>query len=164
MVANLGAYLSGNGPGASVIAASTAQGGVYDIPAIAVDIRGALSNTVPVDAYRGAGKPEANYIIERAIEAAARKLGRDPAELRRQNLIASFPHKTAIGMAIDSGDFVANLDAAVARADTSGLRRAAGRGQGAQAGCSASASPASSKPRAARPTRARRCASRATAR
>ena len=101
MVANLGAYLSGNGPGASAVAASTAQGGVYDIPAIAVDVRGAFTNTVPVDAYRGAGKPEANYIIERAIEAAARKLGRDPAELRRQNLIASFPHKTALGMAID---------------------------------------------------------------
>jgi len=82
---NLGAYLSGNGPGASVVAASTAQGGVYDIPAIAVDVRGAFTNTVPVDAYRGAGKPEANYIIERAIEAAARQLGRDPAELRRQN-------------------------------------------------------------------------------
>ena len=132
MVANLGAYLSGNGPGASVVAASTAQGGVYDIPAIAVDIRGALSNTVPVDAYRGAGKPEANYIIERAIEAAARKLGRDPAELRRQNLIASFPHRTALGMAIDSGGFVANLDAAVARADAKGFaaRRAAAKARG----------------------------------
>ncbi len=132
MVANLGAYLSGNGPGASVVAASTAQGGVYDIPAIAVDIRGALTNTVPVDAYRGAGKPEANYIIERAIEEAARKLGRDPAELRRQNLIASFPHRTALGMAIDSGGFVANLDAAVARADARGFaaRRAAAKSRG----------------------------------
>lgn len=132
MVANLGAYLSGNGPGASVVAASTAQGGVYDIPAIAVDIRGAFTNTVPVDAYRGAGKPEANYIVERAIEAAARKLGREPVDLRRQNLIVSFPHKTALGMAIDSGDFVGNLDAAVARADTAGFatRRAASQGSG----------------------------------
>jgi carbon-monoxide dehydrogenase large subunit len=118
MVANLGAYLSGNGPGASVVAASTAQGGVYDIPAIAVDIRGALTNTVPVDAYRGAGKPEANYIIERAIEAAARVIGRDPADLRRQNLIAAFPHRTAMGMAIDSGAFADNLEAAIQRADT----------------------------------------------
>jgi carbon-monoxide dehydrogenase large subunit len=66
MVANLGAYLSANGPGASAVAASTAQGGVYDIPAISVDVRGAFTNTVPVDAYRGAGKPEANYIVERA--------------------------------------------------------------------------------------------------
>ncbi|HTB40815.1 MAG TPA: xanthine dehydrogenase family protein molybdopterin-binding subunit [Reyranella sp.] len=132
MVANLGAYLSANGPGASAVAASTAQGGVYDIPAIAVDVRGAFTNTVPVDAYRGAGKPEANYIVERAIEAAARVLGRDPADLRRQNLIASFPHRTAMGMAIDSGGFVANLDAAVARADLAGFaaRQAASRAKG----------------------------------
>ncbi len=130
MVANLGAYLSGNGPGASVVAASTAQGGVYDIPAIAVDVRGAVTNTTPVDAYRGAGKPEANYIVERAIEAAARLLGREPADLRRQNLIASFPHKTAMGMAIDSGDFVANLDAAVARMPGFEERRAAAKARG----------------------------------
>ncbi|WP_422011478.1 xanthine dehydrogenase family protein molybdopterin-binding subunit [Reyranella sp.] len=130
MVANLGAYLSGNGPGASVVAASTAQGGVYDIPAIAVDVRGALTNTVPVDAYRGAGKPEANYIVERAIEAAARVLGRDPADLRRQNLIASFPHRTAMGMAIDSGGFVANLDAAVTRWPGFEARRAESRARG----------------------------------
>ncbi|OFW98752.1 MAG: hypothetical protein A3D94_01535 [Alphaproteobacteria bacterium RIFCSPHIGHO2_12_FULL_66_14] len=141
MVANLGAYLSGNGPGASAVAASTAQGGVYDIPVIAVDVRGAFTNTVPVDAYRGAGKPEANYIVERAIEAAARLLGRDPADLRRQNLIASFPHRTAMGMAIDSGGFVANLDAAVVRADMKGFeaRRAAakvrGRLRGIGVGC-----------------------------
>ncbi len=132
MVANLGAYLSGNGPGASVVAASTAQGGVYDIPAIAVDIRGALTNTVPVDAYRGAGKPEANYIVERAIEAAARALGRDPADLRRQNLIAAFPHRTAMGMAIDSGGFADNLDAAIRRADAAGFeaRRQASKEKG----------------------------------
>jgi carbon-monoxide dehydrogenase large subunit len=141
MVANLGAYLSGNGPGASVVAASTAQGGVYDIPAIAVDVRGTFTNTVPVDAYRGAGKPEANYIIERAIEAAARALGRDPAELRRQNLIASFPHRTAMGMAIDSGGFIANFDAAVERADMQGLEarrdasKARGRLHGIGVGC-----------------------------
>ncbi|MFO1086800.1 MAG: xanthine dehydrogenase family protein molybdopterin-binding subunit [Reyranellaceae bacterium] len=132
MVANMGAYLSGNGPGASVIAASTAQGGVYDVPAIHVDIRGAFTNTVPVDAYRGAGKPEANYIVERALEQAARVLGRDPAELRRQNLIAAFPHKTAMGMSIDSGGFVDNLDAALVRSDKAGFaaRREASRKAG----------------------------------
>ncbi len=115
-----------------MVAASTAQGGVYDIPAIAVDVRGAFTNTVPVDAYRGAGKPEANYIIERAIEAAARVLGRDPAALRRQNLIASFPHRTAMGMAIDSGAFVANLDAAVAQAKAPDFenRRAGAKAKG----------------------------------
>jgi carbon-monoxide dehydrogenase large subunit len=132
MVANMGAYLSGNGPGASAVAASTAHGGVYDVPAIHVDVRGVFTNTVPVDAYRGAGKPEANYIIERAIEAAARQLGRNPAELRRRNLIASFPHKTAMGMAIDSGGFVANLDQAVAQADVAGFeaRRAEAKSRG----------------------------------
>jgi len=132
MVANMGAYLSGNGPGASAVAASTAHGGVYDVPAIHVDVRGVFTNTVPVDAYRGAGKPEANYIIERAIEAAARQLGRDRAQLRRQNLIASFPHKTAMGMAIDSGGFVANLDQAVAQADVAGFeaRRAEAKARG----------------------------------
>ena len=132
MVANMGAYLSGNGPGASAVAASTAQGGVYDVPLIHVDVRGAFTNTVPVDAYRGAGKPEANYIVERAIEAAARQLGRDPAGLRRQNLIASFPHRTAMGMAIDSGDFLANLDQAVARAEVAAFeaRRAEARTRG----------------------------------
>lgn len=141
MVANLGAYLSGNGPGASVVAASTAQGGVYDIPAIAVDVRGAVTNTVPVDAYRGAGKPEANYIIERAIEAAARALGRNPAELRRLNLIRSFPHRTAMGMAIDSGDFVGNLEAAILRAKADSVEhrrseaKARGRLRGIGVGC-----------------------------
>jgi carbon-monoxide dehydrogenase large subunit len=132
MVANLGAYLSGNGPGAAAVAASTAHGAVYDIPAISVDVRGAFSNTVPVDAYRGAGKPEANYITERCIEAAARTLGFDPAELRRKNLIASFPHKTAMGMNIDSGGFVDNLDRAVARADVAGFeaRRAEAKARG----------------------------------
>jgi carbon-monoxide dehydrogenase large subunit len=132
MVANLGAYLSGNGPGAAAVAASTAHGGVYDIPAIAVDVRGAFTNTVPVDAYRGAGKPEANYITERCIEAAARTLGFDPAELRRKNLIATFPHKTAMGMNIDSGSFVDNLDRAVARADVAGFeaRRAEAKARG----------------------------------
>ena len=141
MVANMGAYLSGNGPGASVVAASTAQGGVYAIPAIHVDVRGAFTNTVPVDAYRGAGKPEANYIIERAIEAAARRLKRDPADLRRQNLIASFPYKTAMGMTIDSGGFVDNHDRAVVRADVKGFEarradaKARGRLRGLGIGC-----------------------------
>src|SRR5206468_972954 len=80
-----------------------------------------------------AGKPEANYIVERAIEAAARQVGCDPAGLRRQNLIASFPHKTALGIVtIDSGNFVANLDQAVARADARGFeaRRAEAKARG----------------------------------
>src|SRR5262249_48329419 len=122
MTANLGAYLSGNGPGSVAVAAMTAQGGVYDIPLVHAEGRGVFTNTVPVDAYRGAGKPEANYLIERAIEAAAaRKLRRDPADLRRQNLIRSYPYRTALGIAIDSGDFLGNLEQAVKRADTAGF-------------------------------------------
>src|SRR5579883_93648 len=132
LLANLGAYLSGNGPGASAVAAMTAQGGIYDIPLISAEARGVLTNQVPVDAYRGAGKPEANYIIEHAIEAAARKLGRDPVELRRRNLIRNFPHKTAMGMALDCGRFVDNLDQAVMRADKKGFeaRRAEAKARG----------------------------------
>ncbi len=129
-VANLGAYLSGGGPGSSTNAPGTAMGGLYDIPAVHMDVRGAFTNTVPIDAYRGAGKPEANYIIERLIDLAARRLGRDPAELRRQNLIAGFPHRTAMGMSIDCGEFAANVDRALAAADAAGFagrRAAAGR-------------------------------------
>jgi carbon-monoxide dehydrogenase large subunit len=132
MTANLGAYLSGNGPGSVAVAAMTAQGGVYDIPLVHAEGRGAFTNTVPVDAYRGAGKPEANYLIERAIEAAARKLGRDPADLRRQNLIRSYPYRTALGIAIDSGDFLGNLEQAVRRAETQAFeaRRAEAKARG----------------------------------
>jgi carbon-monoxide dehydrogenase large subunit len=115
-IANLGAYLSTNGPGSSTNAPSTAMGGPYAIPAIFMSAQGVFTNTVPIDAYRGAGKPEANYLIERLVEMAARRLGLDPAELRRRNLVSEFPYAKALGTTIDSGQFVANLDAAVARA------------------------------------------------
>jgi carbon-monoxide dehydrogenase large subunit len=109
-VANLGAYLSSNGPGSSTSSPATAMGGVYAIPAVFMEVRGAFTNTVPIDAYRGAGKPEANYLIERLVDRTAQRLGRDPAELRRQNLIGAFPYRSALGMQIDSGRFAANLD------------------------------------------------------
>jgi aerobic carbon-monoxide dehydrogenase large subunit len=115
-IANLGAYLSTNGPGSSTNAPSTAMGGVYDIPAIFMSARGVFTNTVPIDAYRGAGKPEANYLIERLVELAARRLGIDPVELRRRNMISAFPYRKALGTTVDGGRFVANLDAAAARA------------------------------------------------
>jgi carbon-monoxide dehydrogenase large subunit len=114
-VANLGAYLSSNGPGSSTNSPATAMGGVYAIPAIFMDVRGAFTNTVPIDAYRGAGKPEANYVIERLIDIAARRIGCDPAALRRRNLITQFPYHSALGMAIDCGHFTANLDDALSR-------------------------------------------------
>jgi carbon-monoxide dehydrogenase large subunit len=115
-VANLGAYLSTNGPSSSTNSPSTAMGGVYAIPAIFMSVRGAFTNTVPIDAYRGAGKPEANYLTERLVELAARRLGADPVALRRGNLIRDFPYRSALGMTIDCGRFAANLDAAVERA------------------------------------------------
>ncbi|MFZ2007405.1 MAG: xanthine dehydrogenase family protein molybdopterin-binding subunit [Stellaceae bacterium] len=115
-IANLGAYLSTNGPGSSTNAPSTAMGGVYDIPAIFMSVRGVFTNTVPIDAYRGAGKPEANYLIERLVELAARRLGIDPVELRRRNLISQFPYRKALGTTVDSGKFAANLAEAASRA------------------------------------------------
>ena len=115
-IANLGAYLSTNGPGSSTNAPSTAMGGVYDIPAIFMSARGVFTNTVPIDAYRGAGKPEANYLIERLVESAARRFGIDPVELRRRNLISQFPYRKALGTTVDSGKFAANLAQAASRA------------------------------------------------
>jgi aerobic carbon-monoxide dehydrogenase large subunit len=131
-VANMGAYLSASGPGSSTNSPGTAMGGLYDIPAVFMDVRGAFTNTVPIDAYRGAGKPEANYIIERLVDLAARRIGVEPAELRRRNLIASFPHCTAMGMTIDCGTFASNVDRALEVADAAGFaqRRAAAQARG----------------------------------
>jgi len=140
-VANLGAYLSSNGPGSSTNSPATAMGGVYAIPAIFMDVRGAFTNTVPIDAYRGAGKPEANYVIERLVDIAALRLGCDPVSLRRRNLITEFPYRSALGMTIDCGRFAANLDDAAAQAEVAEFpaRRAAaaahGRLRGLGVGC-----------------------------
>jgi carbon-monoxide dehydrogenase large subunit len=105
------------------------MGGVYRIPAIFMSVRGAFTNTVPIDAYRGAGKPEANYLTERLVDRAARRLGIDPVELRRRNLIRDFPYRTALGMTIDSGRFAASLETASGHARTADFaaRRAASR-------------------------------------
>jgi carbon-monoxide dehydrogenase large subunit len=131
-VANMGAYLSGGGPGSSTNAPGTAMGGVYAIPAVFMESRGAFTNTVPIDAYRGAGKPEANYIIERLVDLAAHRIGISPAELRRRNVIAGFPHMTAMGMTIDGGAFGAGIDRALEAADLTGFaaRRAASEARG----------------------------------
>jgi carbon-monoxide dehydrogenase large subunit len=115
-VANLGAYLSSGGPGSSTNAPANAMGGGYVIPAIFMDVQGVFTNTVPIDAYRGAGKPEVNYLIERLIDAAARRHGFDPIELRRRNLVAEFPYRKALGTVIDGGRFASNLDDAISAA------------------------------------------------
>src|SRR4029077_13649 len=140
-VANLGAYLSSNGPGSSTNSPATAMGGVYAIPAVFMDVRGAFTNTVPIDAYRGAGKPEANYLIERLVDIAALRLGSAPVSLRRRNLITEFPYRSALGMTIDCGRFASNLADAAAQAEVAEFpaRRAAaaahGRLRGLGVGC-----------------------------
>jgi carbon-monoxide dehydrogenase large subunit len=120
-VANLGAYLSSGGPGSSTNAPANAIGSGYDIPTIFMDVRGVFTNTVPIDAYRGAGKPEVNYMIERLIDEAARRCGFDAIELRRRNLVREFPYRKALGTVIDCGRFAANLDDAIAAADHAGF-------------------------------------------
>ncbi len=120
-VADLGAYMSGGGPGSSTNAPAAAMGGGYVIPAIFMDVRAAFTNTVPIDAYRGAGKPEANYLIERLIDHAAYQCGFDPIDLRRRNLIASFPYRKALGTLVDCGRFAANVDDALLFGDFAGF-------------------------------------------
>ncbi|WP_375458948.1 xanthine dehydrogenase family protein molybdopterin-binding subunit [uncultured Enterovirga sp.] len=131
-VADMGAYLSALGPAIPTNSASSAMAGVYDIPAVAMDVRGVFTNTVPVDAYRGAGKPEANYVIERLVDLAARRTGVTPLELRRRNIISHFPHRSALGMLIEKGAFGGSLDAALAAAEFDGFeaRRAEARNRG----------------------------------
>ena len=129
-VANLGAYLSTNGPGSSTVSTANAMGGVYAIPAVFMGVRGAFTNTVPIDAYRGAGKPEANYLIERLVDRAARRLGVDRIELRRRNMVDAFPYRMALGNIIDCGSFTANLDAAAERTADFAARQAAAATRG----------------------------------
>ncbi len=123
--------MSGGGPGSSTNAPAAAMGGGYVIPAIFMDVRAAFTNTAPIDAYRGAGKPEANYLIERLIDKAAVQCGFDPIDLRRRNLIASFPYQKALGTTVDCGRFAANIDDVLALADFAGFpqRQAASAGK-----------------------------------
>jgi len=120
-IANLGAYLSSGGPGSSTNAPANAMGSGYVIPAIFMDVQGVFTNTVPIDAYRGAGKPEVNYMIERLIDEAARRHGFNAIDLRRKNLVSEFPYRKALGTVIDCGRFAANLDDGVRIADHIGF-------------------------------------------
>ncbi len=99
--------------------------GAYVVPACDITVSGALTTTAPVSAYRGAGRPEACFFIERLMDTAARTLGLDPAELRRRNFIPAnrFPYRTITGQSYDSGDYPQALDRALAAADYAGLRR-----------------------------------------
>ena len=129
---------------------------VYGFQAVYANVIGVFTNTVPVDAYRGAGRPEANYLVERLIDAAARELGIDRVELRRRNMVppSAMPHTTPVGKTYDSGDFVRVLDAALTKMDWQGFERAAARSRrraasGAGSGCpTISRQPAATRPSA----------------
>jgi len=124
LIADMGAYLSCYGPFIPYLGAGMSPG-VYDIAACHVRVRGAYTNTVPVDAYRGAGRPEASYLIERLVDVAARELGLEPDALRRRNFIkpAAMPYTTATGKAYDGGDFAGHLKRAQTVADWAGFKR-----------------------------------------
>jgi carbon-monoxide dehydrogenase large subunit len=132
--ANLGAYAAAFGAFIATRNLSITAGGVYRIPAIHVRTRLAYTNTVPVSAYRGAGRPDIAYAIERLVDYAAREHGYDPIELRRKNFIprSAMPYKTANAGTYDSGDFEAVMDDALSRAQWSGF--AARRAQSQRAG------------------------------
>src|SRR6266446_5704378 len=119
--ANLGAYMSLFSSAVPTYLYATLLSGQYNIPAIYAEIITVYTNTAPVDAYRGAGRPEASYLLERMMETAARQLKVDPAELRRKNFITQFPYQTPVIMAYDTGDFGASLDAALKAIDYAGF-------------------------------------------
>ncbi len=117
--ANIGAYVSTFGAMIPTNPVAVVLGGVYDIPAIHYRVKGVFTNTVPVDAYRGAGRPEASYAIERLVDLAARELGVDPLELRRRNFITpeAMPYTTGVGSVLDCGQFERILDRVLETSD-----------------------------------------------
>jgi carbon-monoxide dehydrogenase large subunit len=121
MLANLGAYLAPTGPFINTIGIVNCLSGVYDVPAAYARIRLAMTNTAPMAAYRGAGRPIMSYALERLVEHAAHALGMDPAEFRRRNFIRQFPYKIAAGFEYDSGDFEGVMNQALAASDGKGF-------------------------------------------
>jgi carbon-monoxide dehydrogenase large subunit len=123
MRANLGAYLAPTGPFINTLGIVNCLSGVYDVPAAYARIRLVLTNTAPMAAYRGAGRPVMSYALERLVDHAAAELGIDPAELRRKSFIPSsaFPYRIAAGFEYDCGDFAGVLDRALQAADWKGF-------------------------------------------
>lgn len=130
--ANLGAYMSTFSSSVPTYLYGTLLSGQYDIPAVYVEVDAVYTNTAPVDAYRGAGRPEATYVVERVIEEAARQLKMDSAEFRRKNFVTKFPHQTPVIMNYDVGDYGASMDAAMKMADYQGFaaRKAEAKARG----------------------------------
>src|ERR1700720_2058251 len=122
-LANLGAYLSTFAPAIPTYLYATLLSGPYAIPAIYAEVKALFTHTVPVDAVRGAGRPEASYLLERLVDKAARELGADRVELRRRNFIRpdQFPYQTAVALQYDTGDYGATLHMALAAIDYQGL-------------------------------------------
>ncbi|MBK8257093.1 MAG: xanthine dehydrogenase family protein [Polyangiaceae bacterium] len=115
--ANMGAYLSTFATAVPTYLSGTLMAGVYKTPAVYVEVRAVFTHTVPVDAYRGAGRPEATYVIERIVDKAARELGMDRLEIRKKNFIRTFPYKTPVALEYDTGDYDATLAMALEKAD-----------------------------------------------
>jgi len=123
--ANLGAYLSTAAPGIPTWLFGLMLSGPYKIPAIRCEVVGVLTNTAPVDAYRGAGRPEATYLLERMVDILARRLGMDPADVRRVNFIEkeAFPYQTPVVVMYDSGDYLTAFNKALERIGYQEFRR-----------------------------------------
>ena len=117
--ANLGAYLSTFGPAVPTYLYATLLSGTYKTPAIYAEVKGMFTHTVPVDSYRGAGRPEASFLLERLIDKAAKETGTDPLELRRRNFIqpGDFPYQTPVALEYDTGDYDATVVKAIELAD-----------------------------------------------
>ncbi|HEY6005061.1 MAG TPA: xanthine dehydrogenase family protein molybdopterin-binding subunit, partial [Anaeromyxobacter sp.] len=130
--ANLGAYLSTFAPAVPTYLYVTLLAGCYKTPVILAQVRALFTNTVPVDAYRGAGRPEAAFLLERLVDLAAGELGMDRVEIRRKNFIDKFPYQTPVALEYDSGDYKATLDAALdkSRWSTFEQRRAEAKKRG----------------------------------
>src|SRR5712675_537942 len=134
-IANMGAYLSTFAPSIPTYLYGTLLAGTYTTPAIYVETKAVFTHTVPIDAYRGAGRPEATFLVERIVDLAADDLGLDPAELRRRNFIPkdAFPYQTPVALQYDSGDYQSTLELALKAADYPGFevrrREAAARGK-----------------------------------
>ena len=133
-LANMGAYLSTFAPCVPTYLYATLLAGVYTTPAIYAEVKAVFTNTVPVDAYRGAGRPEATFLLERLVDICALEMGMDRVEIRRRNFIpaSAFPYQTPVALQYDSGDYHASLDAALKAADWAGFeaRRAEAKARG----------------------------------
>ncbi|MCL4187466.1 MAG: xanthine dehydrogenase family protein molybdopterin-binding subunit [Rhodobacteraceae bacterium] len=131
-LANMGAYLSTFAPSVPTYLHGTLMAGNYKTPHIYVNVKAVFTNTVPVDAYRGAGRPEATFQLERVIDKAAREMGIDPVEIRRRNFVDAFPYQTPVAVAYDTGNYHATMDKLVTIADLAGFekRRAASAAKG----------------------------------